>query len=64
MMPYVPPPIRHPQKPVEVSIDAAIKGGEEAIGIIVISFILFFLGITGFYWLTRLVDYFLKSKGW
>ncbi len=61
MMPYVPTPIRHPQKPVEVSLDAAIKGGEQAIGIIVVSFIGFFLAIAGFYWLTELVQYFLKD---
>lgn len=64
MMPHVPTPIRHPQKPVEVSIDAAIKGGEQAVGIIVGAFALFFLGIAGFYWLTELVNYIMKSKGW
>ena len=60
-MPYVPPPIRPPQKPVDVSIDAAIKGGEAAIGIIVIAFVGFFIAIAVVYWLIQLVHYCMRT---
>ena len=61
MMPYAPPPVRHPQKPVEVSIDAAINGGQAAVGIIVFAFIGFFAAIFAFYWLVQLVNYMMAA---
>lgn len=61
MMPHIPTPIRHPQKPIEVSVDAAINGGQAAIGIIVFAFFGFFIAIFAFYWLVQLVHYMIAT---